>query len=220
MNAPKSTAPKSTAPEYNSTAFICPHCGVYAHQLWTKDASFEYETSDDQDWPVTSFRVQLSWCMHCDEQCLWLDRKLIVPNSEDAPPPNGDLHDDIKADYMEAASVLQKSPRSAAALLRLALQKLCKQLGGKGKNIQQDIDLLVAEKGLPSHAADAMDAVRIVGNHAVHPGELDLRGDTETATILFALINFIAETMLTEPKKREAFYARLPGKRKNRGNGE
>ena len=65
---------------------------------------------------------------------------------------------------MEAASVLQKSPRAAAALLRLALQKLCKQLGGKGKSIQQDIDLLMWKTGCHSGVLEAMDAVRIIGN--------------------------------------------------------
>ena len=216
-------APKFIAPEYNSTAFNCPYCGVLTTQYWSEDPSFEWNNPYDGlvDTP-TFFKIKLSWCMHCDEECLWLNGKLIVPDSGDAPLPNEDLSDNIKADYMEAASVLQKSPRAAAALLRLALQKLCKQLGGKGKSIPEDIDLLVAEKGLPSHAADAMDAIRIVGNHAGHPGDLDLRGDAETATILFDLINFIAETMLTEPKKRKAFYEKLPNskKRKNRDNGE
>ena len=162
--------------------------------------------------------------MNCDKQCLWLNGKLIVPDSGDAPLPNEDLSDNIKADYMEAASVLQKSPRAAAALLRLALQKLCKQLGGEGKNIQQDIDLLMG-KGLHSGVMEAMDAVRIVGNHAVHPGELDIQDNPEIATGLFDLINFIAETNVDRSRRNgKAYYAKvLPldsKNRKNRNNGE
>ena len=216
------SAPKFIAPEYHSSAFNCPHCGAYAHQFWSEDSSFEWNNPHEGlvEEVSTSFKIQLSWCNCCNKQCLWLDGKLIVPDSGDAPLPNEDLSDNIKADYMEAADVLQKSPRSAAALLRLALQKLCKELGGKGKNIRQDIGLLVKEKGLSAHAADAMDSIRIVGNDAVHPGEFDLRGDTTTATILFDLINFIAETMLTEPKKRKAFYEKLPDSKKWNNDGK
>jgi len=57
--------------------------------------------------------------------------------------PNIDLDQDIQDDYMEAAKVLDDSPRSAAAILRLALQKICKQLGEKGENINHDISELV-----------------------------------------------------------------------------
>jgi hypothetical protein len=57
--------------------------------------------------------------------------------------PNIDLDQDIQDDYMEAAKVLDDSPRSAAAILRLSLQKLCKQLGEKGENIYHDIGELV-----------------------------------------------------------------------------
>ena len=209
------SAPTFIAPEFYSKAFNCPHCNVLTTQYWTAPAIF-FQNSRPVD---SDFMPRLSWCMNCDKQCLWLNGKLIVPDSGDAPLPNEDLSDNIKADYMEAASVLQKSPRAAAALLRLALQKLCKQLGGEGKNIQQDIDLLMG-KGLHSGVMEAMDAVRIVGNHAVHPGELDIQDNPEIVAGLFDLINFIAETMLTEPKKREAFYARLPGKRNNRDKGE
>jgi len=39
--------------------------------------------------------------------------------------PNSDLSEDIKKDYLKAANIFTDSPRASAALLRLALQKLC-----------------------------------------------------------------------------------------------
>lgn len=45
--------------------------------------------------------------------------------------PNEDLSEEIKKDYLEAAIIFNDSVRSSAALLRLALQKLCIQLGEK-----------------------------------------------------------------------------------------
>jgi len=57
--------------------------------------------------------------------------------------PNQDLNADIIADYNEACRIYNDSPRASAALLRLALQKLCKQLGETGENINEDIKKLV-----------------------------------------------------------------------------
>lgn len=127
---------------------------------------------------------------------------------------NSDLPEDVAIDYAEASSVLQKSPRSAAALLRLAVQKLCIALGEKGRDLNTDIGNLV-KKGLPTKVQQALDVVRVIGNNAVHPGQLDLRDDPETATSLFRLINLIAEKMITEPREIDAVYAKLPdGSRK------
>jgi hypothetical protein len=123
--------------------------------------------------------------------------------------PNKDLPEDISNDYKEAASILQKSPRGAAALLRLCIQKLCKELGEKGKDINTDIGELV-KKGLPERVQQALDIVRVTGNEAVHPGTLDLKDNHETAEKLFKLVNFIAEKMITEPREVEELYGSLP----------
>ena len=52
------------------------------------------------------------------------------------------------------------------------LQKLCKVLGQSGNNINEDIKALV-ESGLDPRVQKALDAVRVVGNNAVHPGQMD-----------------------------------------------
>ena len=209
--------PKFVAPEYSKDSFNCPHCGAFAHQKW-EDVTHRYESYKHHGFPMVQGRLFFSECAHCLKQCIWLNGKMIFPDSSGADLPNEDLSDDVKADYMEAASVLQKSPRAAAALLRLALQKLCKQLGGKGKTIQEDIDLLV-EKGLPRRVVEAMDSVRIIGNEALHPGQMDIRDDAATAAMLFRLINFVAEKTLTEPKQLSAFYAGMPDSKKRKIRG-
>ncbi len=119
------------------------------------------------------------------------------------------MPEDVKEDYEEARLVVEVSPRSAAALLRLALQKLMKHLGESGKNLNDDIANLV-KKGLPEKIQKALDAVRVIGNNAVHPGELDLRDDKETALALFDLLNMIVEVMITQPKKVNEIYDKLP----------
>ena len=64
--------------------------------------------------------------------------------------------------------------------------------------------------GKPEDQTQALDVVRVVGNEAVHPGTIDLRGDHSTATQLFRLVNLIAETMISQPKHVAELYAGLP----------
>lgn len=115
----------------------------------------------------------------------------------------------IVADYEEARLIATASPRSAAALLRLCIQKLCKEIGEPGKNINDDIASLVS-KGLPVIVQQALDIVRVIGNEQVHPGTLDLRDDPEIANELFGLVNFIVENQIAQPKAIKELFERLP----------
>ena len=140
---------------------------------------------------------------------IWFSDKIIYPLSGYLEPANLDLPGEIKADYEEAASILNLSPRGAAALLRLSIQKLCKHLGESGKDINNDIKNLVT-KGLPHKVQEALDSVRVIGNEAVHPGTLDLKDDRATAAKLFKLLNFIATKLISEPKEIDEIYSALP----------
>jgi len=134
-----------------------------------------------------------------------MNKAMVIPDMEGIPYPNDDLSDEIKEDYTEARSILSRSPRGAAALLRLALQKLCKQLGESGKEINSDIANLV-KKGLRPSIQKALDIVRVTGNESVHPGVLDMKDNREVALKLFELVNLIAEVMISEPKRVDELY--------------
>ena len=125
------------------------------------------------------------------------------------PPPNPDLSADVRRDYDEARSILALSPRGSAALLRLAIQKMCTELGAKGNKIDDQIADLAA-KQLPVQIQQALDAVRVIGNESVHPGQLDMRDDHDTAEQLFDLVNVIADDRISRPKQVAAVYAKLP----------
>jgi len=56
----------------------------------------------------------------------------------------------------------------------------------------------------------ALDAVRVIGNNAVHPGEMDVRDDPTVAESLFDMVNMIGDTMITQPRKVDAIYIKLP----------
>lgn len=134
---------------------------------------------------------------------------MVRPATTPVEKPSNDLPTEVRRDYEEAAQIVQKSPRAAAALLRLAIQKLCASIGGTGENLNTDIATLV-ENGLPKKVQQMLDTVRVVGNHAVHPGQINLDDQPQTAEALFRLVNIIAEKMITEPKEIDALYGSLP----------
>ena len=154
--------------------------------------------------------IYVSTCYHCKCSAVWIRDKLLYPaDLSSAVPCNPDLPEDIKRDYAEAAAILQSSPRGAAALLRLAIQKLCLELGQKGKNINEDIAALV-KNGLDVKVQQALDIVRVIGNSAVHPGQIDIRDDLATAETLFKLVNLIVEKTISEPRQIAELYGSLP----------
>ncbi|MEP1384552.1 MAG: DUF4145 domain-containing protein [Paraglaciecola sp.] len=147
-------------------------------------------------------------CSSCDEFTLWVNKEIVFPKKTTLPPPNPDLNDEIKDLYLEASSILIDSPKSSTALLRLALQKLLEQVGKSGKNINNDIKTLVSE-GMSPKIQQALDLLRVIGNNAVHPGQINLDDNTEIAQKLFGILNFIAEELITKPKELEELYADL-----------
>jgi hypothetical protein len=134
---------------------------------------------------------------------------MIVPAEAAVEPAHPDLPGDLRADFEEARSIVARSPRSAAALLRLLIQKLMPHLGQKGKNINDDIAALVSA-GLPVTVQRALDYCRVVGNNAVHPGEINLNDTPEIAHQLFSMVNFIVEDRITRPSEITVLYESLP----------
>lgn len=138
---------------------------------------------------------------------------VLYPISDpNIPAPNSDMPSDVMKDYQEAKLVFPFSAKSSAALLRLAVQKLCKYFGGKGKNMNDDIKSLV-KKGLPPHIQQALDIVRVIGNESVHPGEIDVNDTPETAQKLFDLVNEIVDDRISKLKKQaeiDELYRNLP----------
>lgn len=188
-------------------AFNCSRCRVFAKQEW-----FYLTGANRSDGFGTQYENHdfvLSKCESCGEPTIWHGETIIYPVHSIAEPPNPDLPEDIRSDFEEARIIANFSPRGAAALLRLAIQKLCAHLGQSGKNINSDIAALVTQ-GLPPKVQQALDAVRVIGNDAVHPGTIDLRDDRETVNKLFRLVNFIAHKTITEPQEIEDIYNGLP----------
>lgn len=153
--------------------------------------------------------LHISRCYSCEKYAIWIADILIYPPQPTEIQPDAEMPEDIRMDFLEAASIVDKSPRGAAALLRLCIQKLMSHLELKGKKIDEDIGALV-KRGLDPKIQKALDVVRVIGNSAVHPGQIDLRDDKSTAARLFWLVNLIVESMIAAPKHVEAMYEALP----------
>jgi hypothetical protein len=173
------------------------------------------EKGDDSTYcDFVANNLYISKCYHCKKITVWVHDNIVFPPEKQGILPNQDLPDDIIQDFEEARTIVGLSPRGAAALLRLCIQKLCVFLGEKGKDLDKDIASLVA-KNLNPLVQKSLDIVRVIGNEAVHPGLIDLNDNRDTANKLFNLINSIADQMITNPKNVEKLYEQLPeGKRK------
>lgn len=165
----------------------------------------------------TVFRLRslnLSKCYNCNNFAIWKGDVLLSPIARTGVKPNVDLPDEIVRDFNEARSIVDISPRGAAALLRLCIQKLCMHLGENSGTIDKDIASLVS-KGLNPIIQKSLDAVRVIGNESVHPGEMNIGDDKDTALQLFMLVNLVAEQMISLPKAVDNIYNMLPESKRN-----
>ena len=209
----------------NSKAFQCPNCSGFASHLW------KYE-------PVMIHRIHsktlrftiISQCQACEHFSIWLTNelplkkegsqseldkshvnvKLLFPSvSNEVPKPNVDMPSDVKEIFTEAGQILEESPRASAALSRLAIEKLVDGLEAEGKDLNSKIGKLVS-KGMPVEIQQMLDSVRVIGNNAVHPGQINIKDNKELALSLLHFINLIIDNRITQPKKISEVYNSLP----------
>jgi uncharacterized protein DUF4145 len=77
------------------------------------------------------------------------------------------------------------------------------------RDINAAIGALVG-RGLDPQVQQAMDVVRVVGNNAVHPAELQLDEDSALVLALFELLNLIVDQVLARPAKLAALFQAFP----------
>jgi hypothetical protein len=195
---------KYIQPQVFANSYTCPHCGAIAKQDWWMKRWYGDNPNQNRD----SHPLRVGSCHHCQKATLWVEDKMYYPDTGNAPFPNPEMPESVLKIYMEASAISSKSSRGAAALLRLSIQVLCQELGEPGKNINVDIGCLV-KKGLPLIVQQSLDIVRVTGNNAVHPGQIDT-DNPDTVGQLFDLVNIIIEYMIALPKKVSGIYSSLP----------
>lgn len=207
-----------------SKAFNCPRCKGFSSHTWHYSLKHNFVKDDGS----TSYNqesadfVILAKCMACDGLSIWLktieiiqdfdygSELLLFPHENmEGESPNPDMPEQVKKIFNESSNILTVSPRASAALSRLAIELLVENLDAKGKDLNDKIGNLVSN-GLPPIIQQALDSIRVIGNNAVHPGQIDLDDNKELAISLLKFINIIVENQITQPKSVKEAYSSLP----------
>lgn len=202
-------------PDFGVAWFHCVHCGVLTSQKWAQlRGPGPFGTADT---PI--FRCT---CENCHEHSYWFAwentageevGEMIRPAGTLGPRPHPEMPEDVRHDYNEARDIVAKSPRGAGALARLAVQKLVNELEDDEDGARNDLNAKIGrmvKKGLPVTIQQALDALRVIGNNAVHPLELDLRDDVPTVVAMFDCMNAIVENRVAQPGRIRQLYEKLP----------
>lgn len=191
-----------------SRRFTCPHCDAFAHHV-SSELSVPTGSWGDESYfrPLPGWEVTI--CSSCDKPTMWLHGSMVYPGDKSGPGPHTSMPEDVKVVYEEARDVAVSSQRSAAALLRLALQLLVDELVPGGDNLNVKIGALVT-RGMSRQLQQAMDVVRVVGNNAVHPGQISLEEQQGLVPALFELVNLVVEQMIAQPEQINHLFDGLP----------
>lgn len=163
------------------TAVRCPHCQVEFHG---NPITIGVGQDVDGDWGVV--RHVCPACKHLVLEVVCADkitgsgagyhfqgvrqRLLGYPKPPARPDPPAEVPAELADDYKEAAAVLSLSPKASAALSRRCLQHMLREKAGvKARDLATEIDAVITSNALPSHLAEAIDAIRNIGNFAAHP---------------------------------------------------
>lgn len=209
-------AKKYVEPDFSKVSFTCPHCGTLSLMNYYTLCYRNCSVSQAQPGigPVGMSWLYIATCQNCMNKIIWVNNEYVYPDIV-AEEANTDMPESVKQLYQEAGLIYNKSPRAACALLRLAIDKLCNELGETDRDINKNIGELV-KKGLSPSVQKALDIVRVVGNKAVHPGQIAFDVDNkETAIALMKLVNLITVRMITEPKEIDSMFEQLPDSAKN-----
>jgi len=161
------------------------------------------------DAALTDTTIRLAKCSNCHGLTMWYLETQVFPDTGLGPPPHEDMPEDVRSLYEEAQSISQKSPRAAVALLRLATETLVlKLLGKKSGNLSNLIGDLKA-RGLPEKVCNAMDALRVAGGKAIHPGHIVLN-EAIQPTPLFKLLNIIVERLIASEQLVDDLFKSIP----------
>jgi hypothetical protein len=162
----------------------CPHCNTginLAEEISETWSAKDFEQSKQ------GYNVGYGHCPECDELIVLLNRGryavergtafLIDGVTEEIVYPRyiqrkvePEVPERYRQDFIEACSVFPLSPKASAALTRRILQGILREeFSIKHSNLAQEIEEFINLKDVPSYLAQAVDAIRNIGNFAAHP---------------------------------------------------
>ena len=133
--------------------------------------------------------LEIRICDGCRKPTVWYHKELVWPKPFPVRPSDH-MPESVKIPFTEAQRITFISPSAAAGLLRLSLERLCKEEGLTGKLVE-----MISELSVPPHVVQAAHAIRLVGNDAVHEGFIhyDEEATPELVIKMSELLNSIVD---------------------------
>jgi hypothetical protein len=183
----------------------------------SKDNVLAYEYQEHpRNLKVKLLNLHVSRCYNCKGFTVWVRDRLVFPIRGDEPPDVVEVDfeevvedvqetaedEEVSEDFEEAAAILNKFPRGAAALTRVCIQNMMPLLKENAKNLDENISSLV-RKGLEAEIQQAMDVLQVVRKNPSQTTEVDLKEENETAKKFFNSLEGILERrMLKKPGEK------------------
>ena len=152
----------------------CPHCLENFHDQWQSNY---FGIDANYAWTLA-----YTTCPACERYIVVLlqkdkalpnfvhSRPMVYPKGVSRAPLPPEVPKEYAQDYKEACLVIADSSKASAALSRRCLQNLFRGVAKvKPSDLNKEIDEILSSKQLPTHLAEAVDAIRHVGNFAAHP---------------------------------------------------
>jgi hypothetical protein len=170
-----------------------------------KDNVLAYEYQErPQNLKVKLLNLHVSRCYNCKGFTVWVRDRMVFPVRVDEPPDVVEFDfeevaedvqqtaedEEVSEDIEEAAAILNKFPRGAAALTRICIQNMMPLLKENAKNLDENISSLV-RKGLEVEIQQAMDALQVVRKNPSQTTEVDLKEENEAAKIFLTSLRQI-----------------------------
>lgn len=205
---------------------ICPHCKKAIHFEDAESTAYEHENPEAG--APTGYEVAHGFCPACSELIVlmrdgtywsnttngsWLTdatkETILYPDSS----LDGELPEEVpepyRTDFQEATAVLGVSPKASAAISRRLLQSILRdKFRISSKSLADEIEAFVNLPGVPTFLAEAVDAVRAVGNIAAHPAKSRSTGeivDVEPgeAEWLIKVLETLCDFSFVQPRRLE-----------------
>lgn len=165
--------------------------------------------------------LHVAVCSSCHKMTIWEDFKLVYPQPLGIEPCE-DMPESIKEVFVEAQRVTYLSPRSACALLRVCLERLCDTIADLRKIDGYKRDAWLWQKieklKLQPEIKEIFDTVKDVGNSGSHgnnkAAEIDFTSPDsvevaiQTAEVINALVRILISPLMYAQKMQRHFKQR------------
>jgi hypothetical protein len=210
----------------------CPHCTLGIAETWQPGGTVGWDGRQPGA-KATQVDVRSMACPECKGFICVLDLTpiyegqppqpkrtvLVYPKVTAVAPLPPEVPEPYRSDYAEAAVILTLSAQASAAISRRCLQAVLRVKAGTTKrDLDGQIDEVLASHTLPSDLAADVDAVRTVGNFATHEQKSTVTdmvlpveaGEAEwTLGVLEGMLDFYFVRPAKSQARRDAFNAKL-----------